>query len=376
MEKLRTLVVDDEIGMRLSIKRVLDKYQLTLPEVDDEVYFEVDVAETGEEALGKIEIDPPDILLLDYKLPGISGLEILDKLAAKESEMIIIMITAYASIETAVIAVKRGAFDFLAKPFTPEELRKNIAKAAQKLILARQVRKLAREKHQVRFQFISVLGHELKSPLNSIQGYLEIMKKRVQGDNLATYDTMLDRCFVRIQGMRKMIGDLIDLTQIESGQKRRELKVVDLNEIARHAVETDLPDAKEKNITLNLTTNGMVMMNCDGGEIEIIFNNLISNAIKYNKPDGKVDIQLGKEGERIRITVADTGIGLTEEEAGRLFKEFVRIKNEKTRNILGSGLGLTIVKRIAMLYNGNVTVKSQPDVGSTFTVMLDANVLV
>lgn len=375
MEKLRTLVVDDEIGMRLSIKRVLDKYQLTLPEVDDEVYFEVDVAETGEEALEKIETDPPDILLLDYKLPGISGLEILDKLAGKESEMIIIMITAYASIETAVIAVKRGAFDFLAKPFTPEELRKNIAKAAQKLILARQVRKLAREKHQVRFQFISVLGHELKSPLNSIQGYLEIMKKRVQGGEIAAYDTMLDRCFVRIQGMRKMIGDLIDLTQIESGQKKREFKVVDINEIVRQAVETTLPDAKEKNISLKLSTNGPIMMNCDSGEIEIILNNLISNAIKYNKPDGQVDIQVGQEGERIRISVADTGIGLTEEEAGRLFKEFVRIKNEKTRNILGSGLGLTIVKRIASLYNGNVTVKSQPDVGSTFTVMLDANVV-
>jgi signal transduction histidine kinase len=375
MEKLRTLVVDDEIGMRLSIKRVLDKYQLTLPEVDDEVYFEVDVAETGEEALEKIEIDPPDILLLDYKLPGISGLEILDKLASRESEMIIIMITAYASIETAVIAVKRGAFDFLAKPFTPEELRKNIAKAAQKLILARQLRKLAREKHQVRFQFISVLGHELKSPLNSIQGYLEIMKKRVQGDDLATYDNMLDRCFVRIQGMRKMIGDLIDLTQIESGQKRREFKVIDINDVVRQVVETTLPDACEKNITLNLSTNGPIMMNCDSGEIEIILNNLISNAIKYNKPDGKVEIQIGKDGERIRISVADTGIGLTEEEAGRLFKEFVRIKNEKTRNILGSGLGLTIVKRIAMLYNGNVTVKSQPDMGSTFTVMLDANVL-
>ncbi|MBN2091963.1 response regulator [candidate division KSB1 bacterium] len=375
MEKLRTLVVDDEVGMRLSIKRVLDKYQLTLPEVDDEVYFEVDVAETGEEALEKIEIDPPDILLLDYKLPGISGLEILDKLASRESEMIIIMITAYASIETAVIAVKRGAFDFLAKPFTPEELRKNIAKAAQKLILARQVRKLAREKHQVRFQFISVLGHELKSPLNSIQGYLEIMKKRVQGDEIVAYDTMLDRCFVRIQGMRKMIGDLIDLTQIESGQKRREFKVIDLNDVIRQVVETTLPDAREKNITLNLSTNGPILMNCDSGEIEIILNNLISNAIKYNKPDGKVEIQIGKDGERIRISVADTGIGLTEEEAGRLFKEFVRIKNEKTRNILGSGLGLTIVKRIAMLYNGNVTVKSQPDMGSTFTVMLDANVL-
>jgi DNA-binding NtrC family response regulator len=220
MEKLRTLIVDDEVGMRLSIKRALDKYILKLPDVEDDIGFDVDVAETGEEAVQKIEKNKPDILLLDYKLPGMSGLDILEQVTSQESEMVTLMITAYASIETAVTAVKRGAFDFLAKPFTPDDLRKTVSKAAQNLILARQVRKLAQEKHQVRFQFISVLGHELKSPLNSIEGYLDIMQKKTLGDSLPAYDNMIDRCFVRIEGMRKMIYDLLDLTRIESGQKK------------------------------------------------------------------------------------------------------------------------------------------------------------
>ncbi len=370
MEMLKTLVVDDELGMRMSIKRALINYKVNLPDIDDPVRFEVDVAETGEEALDKINIDKPDVLLLDYKLPGISGLELLEKVASQDNEMVTIMITAYASIETAVTAVKRGAFDFLSKPFTPDELYKTLSKAAHKLILARRVRKLEQEKHQVRFQFISVLGHELKSPLNSVEGYMDIMKNKTLGNDVSNYDNMIDRCLIRIDGMRKLIYDLLDLTRIESGQKKRELKLQDITKIAELAVETALPAAKEKNISLNFNPPDAVEMMCDSGEIEIILNNLISNAVKYNKENGKVDIDIRPNEQTVSITVKDNGIGMSDEEASRLFQEFVRIRNENTKNIQGSGLGLTIVKKIVNLYKGTIHVKSKPDVGSTFTVVL------
>jgi signal transduction histidine kinase len=370
MELIRTLVVDDEPGMRMSVKRTLSKFTITVPDIEDEFGFEIDVAETAEEALEKIETQHPGLLLLDYKLPGMSGLDLLSKVTPKPHEMLTIMITAYASIETAVVAVQSGAFDFLAKPFTPDELKKTVTKAARRLILARQVRKLAQEKHKVRFQFVSVLGHELKAPLNSVDGYLDILKKKVLGNDLSAYETMVDRCLVRIQGMRKIINDLLDLTQIESGERERELKEYDLRETVKLALETALPEAEEKKISVNFKADVPVLLLADPGEIEIIMNNLISNAIKYNKEGGTVEIHLAKTDDTIRIEVTDTGIGMTEDEAGRLFNEFVRIKNEKTRKILGSGLGLTILKKIARLYAGEVTVKSQPDVGSTFTVVL------
>ena len=167
METLRVLVTDDEMGMRLGVSRTLRDFTVRVPDVNDVVGFTVSEAETGEAALEIIEQSPPDILLLDYKMPGISGLDVLDRIAGKYGEMLTIMITAYASIETAVIATKRGAYDFLAKPFTPDELKNTIRKAAARIILARQTRKLADEKRQVRFEFISVLGHELKAPLNA-----------------------------------------------------------------------------------------------------------------------------------------------------------------------------------------------------------------
>jgi len=106
--------------------------------------------------------------------------------------------------------------------------------------------------------------------------------------------------------------------------------------------------------------------------LEIIFNNLLSNAVKYNKDNGKVDVSVTEdvENDQLVIAVSDTGIGLRPEDADRLFKDFVRIKTDKTRSILGSGLGLSTVKKLAILYNGSTSVSSEPDVGSTFTVRL------
>ena len=193
------------------------------------MHFVVEQAESGEEALDKIDAQPPDILLLDHKMPGISGLEVLDRLAGRETDMLTIMITAYASIETAVTATKRGAYDFLAKPFTPEELKSTIRKAAVRLVLAKQARRLAEEKRRVRFEFIRVLGHEFKAPLDAVTGYLDILQSHRLGEALPAYDELLGRSLARIDGMRKLIADLLDLTRIESGEKARELAPVDLS---------------------------------------------------------------------------------------------------------------------------------------------------
>ncbi|MBN1781133.1 HAMP domain-containing histidine kinase [bacterium] len=370
MELLKTLVVDDEPGMRQSIHRALSGMNLTFPEIEDKIGFDVDTAGTGSEAIGKIRQRRPDLLLLDYKLPDMSGMEILDQVQCDDNEMLIIMITAYASLETAVSAIKGGAFDFLAKPFTPAELKAAVAKAIQSLILANQVKKLAREKKQVRFQFISVLGHELKAPINAVEGYLEIIKAKTAGEQVDAYADMLNRCTVRLYGMLKLIDDLLDLTRIESGQKKREPIQVDLCAAAAAARETALVSAGERGVRIRLECEEPVQMIADAGEMEIILNNLVSNAVKYNREGGDVRIRISKGQDEVRIRVADTGLGMTPEETGRLFQEFVRIKNAETRNIPGSGLGLAIVKKIALLYQGDVTVESKKGEGSEFTVIL------
>ena len=369
MDTLRVLVIDDEAGMRVGASRVLDGFQVALPDTDENVRMEVALAESGEEGLEKMETSKFDIVLLDHKLPGMSGLDVLERLNQRRDDALVIMITAYASLDVAVSATKRGAFDFLAKPFTPEELRDAVRKAARHHILRWQARKLAQEKRQVRFQFLSVLVHELKAPLVAVEGYLRLLQ---EGADPETAARAVDRSLVRLDGRRKLIVDLLDLTRIESGQKAREFASVDLVEVARAAIETALPAAQERSIALELHAPDPVVMQADRGEIEIMLNNLVSNAVKYNRDGGRVDVTVSDGPAGVTMVVKDTGIGMTKEETAKLFGEFVRIKNAKTRNILGSGLGLSILRKLATLYGGDVTVVSQPDVGTTFTVHLPA----
>lgn len=370
VDVLHILVVDDEFGMRQGAERALRELSLDFPDINGEVRFATRAAANGKELEERLASGQVDILLLDHKLPDTTGLEILERLRKRSLDLLIIMITAYASLETAVAATRSGAFDFLAKPFTPEELRGAVRKAARHLILQRKARRLAEEKRQVRFQFISVLAHEMKAPLAAIEGYLQMIGERAVGENLESYDRMLDRCLLRTDGMRKLIADLLDLTAIESGQRKRNLATVALGEVARQAVENAKVEAQQRDIRIEVEVPDGLTLDADRTEMDIIFNNLISNAVKYNRDHGRVKVTAGTVAEMVRLQVEDTGIGMTGEESKRLFNDFGRIKNEKTRHILGSGLGLSTVKKLVTFYGGEIVVKSQPDAGSTFTVTL------
>ncbi len=373
MQTLRVLVVDDELGMRMGAERVLKECTVHVKDVDVDCDFDVDQADTGEDGLAKIRSTPPDILLLDHKLPGISGLEVLEDLTPAEKEnLLVIIITAYATIEHAVSATKMGAYDFLAKPFTPAELRSTIKKATTRLILAREAKRLAEEKKQVRFEFIRVLGHELKAPISAVEGYMNLLHAKTLGDDLEPYEQMVERSTMRLRQMRKLITDLLDMTRIESGQMQRNLVELDVRTIAEDAIEAQKLEADKRDITISLNAPDALPFRGDQTELTMVFNNLVSNAVKYNRDGGRVSVALDPEDHGISISVADTGYGMTEDEVAKLFGEFVRIKNKNTRNVLGSGLGLSILKRIANLYHGDVTVASQPDIGTTFTVSLQS----
>ena len=243
------------------------------------------------------------------------------------------------------------------------------------VLLIRHTRKLELEKKKVRFEFIRVLGHELKSPINAVEGYLHLMDQGIEGKLPEAYDKMITRSLIRIKFMRKLITDLLDLTRIESEEKKRELTYVDVYEVARESIESMTSSAEERNISINLLNDQHLRIFADRNEIEIIFNNLISNAVKYNRDGGRVDVKIKAINQKVQISVEDTGIGMTDEEVKILFGEFMRIKNKKTSNISGSGLGLSIVKKIASLYSGETHVVSEPDVGSTFTVILKAKMI-
>ena len=147
-----------------------------------------------------------------------------------------------------------------------------------------------------------------------MEGYLKIMKERQVGENLSDYDAMIDRSLERIKGMRNLIMDLMDLTRLESGKKVREMKKVDLNQVARIAMDTMEPMAIQKNVKMYLDAPENLIMQADPDEIEIIVNNLVSNAVKYNRDGGSVNVVMRQSSSTLNIKVEDTGIGMKEED--------------------------------------------------------------
>lgn len=370
MAVLKVLVIDDEPGIRSGVTRILSNFRVNYPFMDEDYTFEVKEAATGEDGIIMIEEENPDILLLDNKLPGIQGVEVLEYIRNKKFDTVVAMITSYASLDVALKAHKFGATDFIPKPFTPQELKSSIENITKQQYLKRITHRMNQEGKKIRYQFLSVLSHELKAPLNAIEGYLRMMQEKQMGENIQDYDTAIERSLQRIQGMRNLIMDLLDFTKIRLERKDEKIEPVNLSDIASGAIITVQPYAIQMEVTVKLEVKSDAVIMADPTDMEIIFNNLVSNSVKYNKPGGKAEIIIDGDDNNVIIYFSDTGIGITESDQENLFTEFVRIKNERTKNISGSGLGLSIVKKVIELYNGTISVESTPDVGTTFIVRL------
>ena len=370
MAVLKVLVVDDEPGIRSGVTRILKNFHVTYPFMDEDYTYEVFEAATGEEGIEMMVGIKPDIMLLDNKLPGIQGVDVLEYVRKNNFDVVVAMITSYASLDVAIRATRDGATDFIPKPFTPQELKSSIENITKQQYLRRITHKLQQEGKKIRYQFLSVLSHELKAPLNAIEGYLRMMQEKQSGDMIDNYTDHIDRSLQRIQGMRNLIMDLLDFTKIRLERKEEKVQEVDLAAIASGAIVTVQPYAIQMDVSINLDVRSDAVIMADPDDMEIVFNNLISNAVKYNKVGGKVDITIDSTEIEVILIFSDTGIGMTHDDTDILFKEFVRIKNEKTRNISGSGLGLSIVKKVIGLYHGVIKVDSTPGSGTIFTVRL------
>jgi signal transduction histidine kinase len=370
MAILKVLVIDDEPGIRSGVSRILNNFHVTYPFMDEDYTFQVTEAATGEDGISVIEKEMQDVVLLDNKLPGMQGVDVLEYIRKRKYDIVVAMITSYASLDVAIRATRDGAIDFIPKPFTPQELKSSIENITKQLYLKRITGRMKEEGKQIRYQFLSVLSHELKAPLNALEGYLRMMQEKQAGELIDDYATPIERSLQRIQGMRNLIMDLLDFTKIRLERKDEKIQEVSLKEIASGAIFTVQPYAIQMDVAISLNVISDVVIMADPADMEIIFNNLISNAIKYNKVGGKAEITIDSSDGEAVIKITDTGIGITRADTGNLFTEFVRIKNEKTRNISGSGLGLSIVKKVIELYFGSIHVESTPDVGTTFTIRL------
>jgi two-component system phosphate regulon sensor histidine kinase PhoR len=474
----KILVIDDEQRIRQGCSKILTKENCL-----------VDVAENGETGLKMIATKYYDIILTDLMMPGIGGMEVIAKVREQHLDTVIIVITGFATLEHSIEAMKKGAFDFIPKPFTPEQLRVVVSKAVK---MTRTLQDIATEKTRLKtlvnylaggvlvtdksknivlynpallrmlayegeslddqplsalttdetltgvidgilglnpgqfkvlsaeimpddkgkdpsnqlylraqsvpFQnrsgeilgsvtiiddithlrkldemksaFVSMVSHEIRSPLSTILSQIKILMDGLAGEVGARQADILGKMSRKVEGLVELSNELLDLSRIEAGLIVQDKQQVQLMDILESLVGFMQARAKAKNISLSLKKADLPLIKADGKSMEEVFSNLITNAIIYTPEGGKVNVVGEVKGDFVDIRVSDTGYGIAPDEIPRIFERFYRVKTEKTRSIIGTGLGLPIVKSIVEAHNGTIKVESKEGAGSTFYIRL------
>jgi len=485
--KANILVVDDEMGIREGCKRVLS-----------EDGYAVDDAEDGQAGLQKVKQNDYDLILVDLMMPGIGGMDLIKKIHHMNPEIITIVITGNATIETAVEATKLGAYDYLPKPFSPEALSAVVKRGLEKRTLSLEAKRLYAERSQrllelvnersrlrtivgcmadgvlvanlegrlvlwnatsvkmlkskgfdiagepleyyianeqliaaikevlnsedkdfsmisreipaqdqkvilmaniapvrdedgkilgavtvlrditalkeinkIKSQFVSMVAHELRAPMAAIKGWLEVVLSGEAGGDAEQNRKWLQRAMDRSDSLLALVNDLLVINRMEVGKIAQKMEPVKINDIINKIIDFLKPDAEKHKVSIKpALPEEIPPIQADVRDMEKLFTNLISNAVKFNTENGSVTISGQVEGNFVRYDVKDTGIGISAEHLSHIFDDFYRADDERTKKISGTGLGLTIAKKIVNSHFGRIEVESEPEKGSVFSVYL------
>lgn len=372
---VRILVVDDEVGIREGCRRVL------VPQG-----FEVDVAENGPAGLRKLRESRYDVLLLDIMMPGMSGMEVLRQARQIDPDLICIIITGYATVELAVQAIREGAHDFIAKPFSADLLlqvvgreleRRALRKEAERLrALEEEARELARAKAElqkleaVEGRFMLTLVHILRAPVAVLQNTLQLIRKGYIPPE--EQPEMLERAEMRAGELLATLDDLLLLAHLKEGIGLSRAETVSLAEVLEGVLATLKPRAERQGVALAVDVRNSPCVRANPDHLRALLMHLIDNAIRYTPSGGQVTVSLWADPERgVAVgAVSDTGIGIPADEIPRIFEEFYRTEEAKRMQETGTGLGLPIVRQVVEMYGGTIEVESEVGRGSTFRFTL------
>jgi signal transduction histidine kinase len=374
--KGRILIIDDEIGIRQGCCRVLQPQG-----------FALETAETFQEGIQKIQEELFDLVLVDVMLPDGKGIDLLDSIRARDPETISIIITGFATVELAVDAIKKGAYNFISKPFTADMLLLTVNQGLEKRRLSLEAKRLqtiereavemthARDEavrlNEFKSTFLYMMAHELRSPVSGAQSLVRTLLRGLAGELKPQQAELLSRVEIRMDGMLALINDILTLASSRSIETDQLLEQVQIQPIVLQAIDSFAEEARNQQVTVTCSTPGrsLTALATENG-LSTVLKNLICNAIKYSKPGGTVEVAVLKDAEHVKISVADMGIGIPEEDLSHIWDEFFRAKNAHLSGITGTGLGLSIVKQYVDRFGGRIEVASKMGQGTTFTVSL------
>ncbi|HEX6069557.1 MAG TPA: ATP-binding protein, partial [Longimicrobiaceae bacterium] len=242
--------------------------------------------------------------------------------------------------------------------------------------------------YRLKSQFLASMSHELRTPINALLGYTSLMRDKIYGELNQRQDEALTRMYTASQHLLELVNDILDLAKIEAGKMPVHVEPVDIGQLVRELSQTIEPMVRRKSLEYRVElAPEMPVLETDRTKVKQIVLNLLSNAVKFTPPHGRIEIMLEHgapgalscaalpieglaPGDWIALSVSDTGIGIPPEEHARIWSEFYQIDGSTTRQYSGTGLGLTIVRRLSELMGGRVGLQSIVNEGSTFTIWL------
>lgn len=359
------LIVDDRPENLISLQKVLQAHN-----------FEVDTASSGEEALKKVLRNNYVLIILDVQMPEMDGFEVAEAISgfSKAKDTAIIFLSAVnTELRFITKGYESGGLDYITKPvdinilllkiktfYRIYEQNRKLNEVQEKLLEEIEFRKQAEHKKD---EFISIASHELKTPLTSIKGYIQLLQRSLDKDDKTLAQNHLDKAGIQLEKLNELIVDLLDISKIESGKLKFNMRVFCVDDMVSNTIE--MMQQSNPGFTINKLGKTNEMIYGDEMRLEQVVINFISNAIKYAPGTNQVNVTVNIKDGQLYLAVKDFGIGIPKEQQHKIFDKFYRIE-ENSNRFNGLGIGLYICSEIINRHGGKIGVKSVPEEGSEF----------
>ncbi len=347
----RLLIIDDEDIVLKSCQRILR-----------DSGYSIDTASNGEEGLSMLDLDDYDLVVTDLMMPGMSGMDVLRTIKEKKIDVTVVIFTGFATAETAREALKTGAFDYIPKPFTPEEFRDVVNNALN----------AKGDEEANMLDLMAIVSHELKSPVSVVQTTAQTLAKGYFGNLEPKQKEILNTIIRNCQYLEDIIRSYVDLSKMELDSLESFEKNIEFIEDVLKPVIT-IPEYLNNAKNMSLVTDYRAGGEIQGDEnlLRIVVTNLVNNAIKYGRENTEIKIIISDEKGKLVFSVYNEGVGISSDDIkNKLFSKFGRLKQKGTEGVKGSGLGLYICKKIIEKHNGTIDVESEVGSFAEFIVKI------
>lgn len=364
----KVLVVDDELSVATTVKAIM--------QLDGN---EVTAVTNGKEALELLRKHEFDVVLTDLRLDDLDGIEVLRETQRLWPDTVAIMLTGYASLESAVAALRNGAYDYLIKPTDVNELRATIGRALERRQLRRRLVELE-QLDKLKTQFLSMASHELRTPLTAVSGFMQIARRRISRligasdvpaswrDDAQKADETLEMANRQSKKLARLIDELLDVSRLQQGRVEMRLAEIDLADVVRDVAERMRLLSQSHEIETKI--EGTAPIVADRDRIEQVLEDLVGNAVKYTPGSGRIEMSLHVNGANAIVSVRDEGIGIAPGEVEKIFDLFYRSPDPRANHVGGLGLGLYVSREIVSRHHGRLWAERNADAGATFHMTL------